>query len=107
MELRSIAPDLPSLLAEMGVSYNPERLAQALTGREIEISSRAVQVATMLGACIAAVAKVWLSLQHWLCKHKGSHATAGHLECCLALQPKRRKYLANGRRGMQPLNRSE
>ncbi len=58
MELRSIAPDLPALLAEMGVSYDPERLSLALKGREIEISARAVKVATMLGACIAAVAKV-------------------------------------------------
>ncbi|CAL5221960.1 g4241 [Coccomyxa viridis] len=57
MELRSIAPDLPALLAEMGVSYDPDRLSQALKGREIEISARAVKVATMLGACIAAVAK--------------------------------------------------
>ena len=61
MELRSLAPNLPALLAEMGVSYDPERLALALKGREIELSSRAVQVATMLGGCIAAVAKVCLS----------------------------------------------
>ena len=64
MELRSIAPDLPALLADMGVSYDPERLSQALKGREIEISARAVKVATMLGACIAAVAKVH-SLVRW------------------------------------------
>ena len=62
MELRSIAPDLPALLADMGVSYEPERLALALKGREIELSSRAVKVATMLGGFIAAVAKVTTSV---------------------------------------------
>jgi len=64
MELRSLAPDLPTLLAEMGVTYDPERLAQALQGREVEIAARAVKVATMLGGCIAAVAKVGI----YVCK---------------------------------------
>ena len=64
MELRSLAPDLPTLLAEMVVTYDPERLAQALQGREVEIAARAVKVATMLGGCIAAVAKVGI----YVCK---------------------------------------
>jgi hypothetical protein len=58
MELKTLTPDMPQLLTEMGVRYDPQRLADALRGREIEISARAVQVATMLGGCIAGVAKV-------------------------------------------------
>ena len=80
MELRSLAPNLPALLAEMGVSYDPERLALALKGREIELSSRAVQVASMLGGCIAAVAKV--RLLPWLMDQAhGTFLCKGHLLC--------------------------
>ncbi len=58
MELRTLTPDLPALLSEMGVQYNPGKLADALKGREVEISARAVKVATTLGACIVNVVKV-------------------------------------------------
>ena len=84
MELRSLAPNLPALLAEMGVSYDPERLALALKGREMELSSRAVQVATMLGGCIAAVAKVCplLYLMQNVSPRHIQHQTArAHLLC--------------------------
>lgn len=33
MELSTLTPELPSLLVEMGVSYDPERLAEALSSR--------------------------------------------------------------------------
>ena len=33
MELSSLTPELPKLLAEMGVKYDPERLAAALSSR--------------------------------------------------------------------------
>lgn len=58
MELRSLTPDMPALLAEMGARYDPQRLAAVLADREVEIAARAVQVATQLGGCVAAVAKV-------------------------------------------------
>ncbi len=57
MELQSLTPDMPALLMEMGVRYDPQRLADALAVRQVEIASRAVQVAAALGGCIAAVAK--------------------------------------------------
>ena len=58
MELQSLTPDMPALLMEMGVRYDPQRLADALAVRQVEIASRAVQVAAALGGCIANVAKV-------------------------------------------------
>ena len=58
MELRSLTPDMPALLMEMGVAYDPQRLADVLADREVEVAARAVAVATQLGGCVAAVAKV-------------------------------------------------
>lgn len=58
MELRSLTPDMPQLLSEMGINYDPQRLADALKGREVEITGRAAQVATQLGGCIAGIVKV-------------------------------------------------
>lgn len=57
MELKTLTPDMPALLTEMGVKYDPAKLALALQGREVEISARAVKVATMLGGCIVNVVK--------------------------------------------------
>jgi len=57
MELKTLTPDMPALLTEMGVKYDPAKLALALQGREVEISARAVKVATMLGGCIISVVK--------------------------------------------------
>lgn len=34
MELSALTPELPQLLAEMGVKYDPERLAAALSSRQ-------------------------------------------------------------------------
>lgn len=52
MELSTLTPDLPQLLAEMGVRYDPDRLAAALSSRPTELAARSVKVATSLGGFI-------------------------------------------------------
>lgn len=54
MELNTIAPELPQLLEEMGVKYEPERLADTLYQRPSDLASRAVVVAANLGSFITA-----------------------------------------------------
>ena len=55
MELDSLTPELPQLLVDMGVRYDPDRLAEALSGRRAELAARSVQVAASLGRFIALV----------------------------------------------------
>lgn len=38
MELSTLTPELPQLLADMGVRYDPERLAEALGSRPTGVS---------------------------------------------------------------------
>ena len=58
MELKNQGPELAAVLRDMGVNYNPRRLANALKGRELEVSARAVRVTYTLGRFIASLAKV-------------------------------------------------
>lgn len=55
MELSTLTPELPQLLADMGVRYDPERLAEALGSRPTELAARSVQVAAALGGFITRV----------------------------------------------------
>jgi hypothetical protein len=55
MELSTLTPELPSLLAEMGVRYDPERLAAALSSRPTELAARSLRVAASLGGFITKV----------------------------------------------------
>jgi len=55
MELDSLTPDMPVLLQELGVSYDPDRLASALAPRSGELNARAVKVATTLGLFLSRV----------------------------------------------------
>eukprot|EP00775_Hariotina_reticulata_P010322 gene10322-10479_t len=57
MELDTLTPDLPELLAEMGINYNPDRLAAQLSSKWPQVYGRAVRIATSLGGFIARVAK--------------------------------------------------
>ena len=52
------APEMASLLQEMGVRYNPRRLASALRGRQLEVNARALRITYTLGKFIASLAKV-------------------------------------------------
>ena len=58
MEVRDTGPGMASILQEMGVSYNPRRLANALKGRQLEINTRALRITYTLGRFIAGLAKV-------------------------------------------------
>jgi len=55
MELDTITPDTASLLQELGVNYDPQRLADALESRSFEINARAVKVAMALGRFLSKV----------------------------------------------------
>lgn len=49
---------MSSILEEMGVRYNPVRLANALKGRQLEVSARAFRITYTLGRYIIGLAKV-------------------------------------------------
>ncbi|KAG2496456.1 hypothetical protein HYH03_005679 [Edaphochlamys debaryana] len=57
MELDTLTPDMPLLLKEMGISYQPDKLAEALDKRWPQVYARAVTVSTRLGGFVAAVAQ--------------------------------------------------
>jgi hypothetical protein len=57
MELDTLTPDLPALLLEMGIRYDPERLADTLSSKWPQVYGRAVRIATSLGGFIARVAR--------------------------------------------------
>lgn len=44
MELDTLSPDMPELLKEMGISYNPDKLSAVLNKRWPQVYGRAVQV---------------------------------------------------------------
>ena len=55
MQLSSLTPELPTLLREMGIKYEPERLAASLGKRSDELNKRAFRVATSLGRFLTAI----------------------------------------------------
>ncbi|GFR42152.1 hypothetical protein Agub_g3004 [Astrephomene gubernaculifera] len=57
MQLDSLTPEMPQLLRDMGLRYDPERLAQVLGGRWPQVTARAVQVSTALGGFLASLAR--------------------------------------------------
>ncbi|GLC42639.1 hypothetical protein PLESTB_001122400 [Pleodorina starrii] len=57
MELDTLTPEMPMLLKEMGINYDPDRLAAVLNKRWPQVYARAVQVSATLGGFIAAVAR--------------------------------------------------
>ncbi len=50
--------DIPELLRELGIKYNPDRLAEVLKSRRGQVRSRAVQVTATVGAFVARILKV-------------------------------------------------
>lgn len=44
MELDTLTPDMPLLLMELGINYDPDRLAAVLNKRWPQVYARAVQV---------------------------------------------------------------
>ncbi|GIL77467.1 hypothetical protein Vretimale_2971 [Volvox reticuliferus] len=57
MELDTLTPEMPMLLKEMGINYDPDRLAAVLNKRWPQVYTRAVQVSATLGGFMAAVAR--------------------------------------------------
>ncbi|MEW5298504.1 MAG: hypothetical protein WDW36_001619 [Sanguina aurantia] len=56
MQMDQLTPEMPELLREMGVNYDPQRLAAVLSKRWPVVYSRAILIATSLGGFVAAVA---------------------------------------------------
>ena len=44
MDLKSLGPKVAGVLRDMGVSYDPYRLSEALRGRELDLTSRGTKV---------------------------------------------------------------
>lgn len=84
MQLDTLTPELPRLFAEMGVKYEPERLAEALSSRPTQLTGRAVSVAVSLGGFLTAILR---------------DAATGSLE---SNAPKRAKQLCNVFSGLGP-----
>ncbi|GMH40760.1 hypothetical protein BSKO_08664 [Bryopsis sp. KO-2023] len=53
MELNTLTPEMPALLKEMGVSYDPEKLSEVMNTRQSELYVRAARVAGTLGTFVA------------------------------------------------------
>ena len=56
MRLERLGDDLPDLLVEMGIRYDPDKLAAVLERRRAQVYGRAVRIAASLGGFIAKVA---------------------------------------------------
>ena len=52
MELNSLTPDMPALLAQLGQDYDPDRLAAVLSSRPWDLRRRALRIATTLGGFV-------------------------------------------------------
>lgn len=55
MQLTTLTPELPGLLEEMGMQYEPDRLAASLSQRPTDLAARAIRVAASLGGFITSV----------------------------------------------------
>ncbi|KAG1659167.1 hypothetical protein FOA52_007548 [Chlamydomonas sp. UWO 241] len=56
MELNTMSPEMPELLVEMGIKYDPQRLKDALADSWPQVYGRALSVSTRLGGFITAIA---------------------------------------------------
>ncbi|GBF89170.1 aarF domain-containing protein, chloroplastic [Raphidocelis subcapitata] len=57
MRLDTLSPDLPQLLIEMGIRYDPDKLAAVLASKWPQVYGRAVRIAASLGGFIAVAAR--------------------------------------------------
>lgn len=55
MELSTVSPELPRLLAEMGHAYDPDRLAESMSQRPTYLTARALSIASSLGGVIGGI----------------------------------------------------
>ncbi len=59
MELNSLTPDMPALLAQLGQDYDPDRLAAVLSSRQWDLRRRALRIATTLGGFVTRLLQAW------------------------------------------------
>lgn len=55
MELHSLGPDMPQLLQEMGLKYDPVRLSEVLQSKWPQVTSRAIRVSTVIGGFVTSI----------------------------------------------------
>ena len=55
MQLTTLTPELPQLLRDMGIKYEPDRLAASLSRRSGDLNNRAIKVALLLGGFLTGV----------------------------------------------------
>ena len=58
MELKQLDPDMPQLLRELGIIYDPDRLALVLKRKGGKVRGRAIQIAASFVAFLARVLAV-------------------------------------------------
>lgn len=56
LNIGSLDEELPTLLREMGVSYEPDRLAKAISKKPRGVAGRAIRVSLLLGGIFAGIA---------------------------------------------------
>lgn len=57
MRMDQLTPEMPELLLEMGLNYDPQRLAAVLNKRWPVVYSRAILIAASLGGFVASIAQ--------------------------------------------------
>ncbi|KAJ9512695.1 hypothetical protein QJQ45_018800 [Haematococcus lacustris] len=57
MELNTLSPEMPQLLVEMGMNYDPDKLSKVLADSWPQVYARAITVSTSLGAFVAGLAQ--------------------------------------------------
>lgn len=89
MELRQ-PEDMPELLRELGIKYDPDRLAQVLKNRPGKVRARAIQVTAGVGAFIARLLRVSVCAhtprpqQMFACFQATNHTQLGASNCVVA-----------------------
>lgn len=66
MEVGDIDRELPALLTELGVNYDPDRLSDALKDRQLEVTQKALTVAMVFGDVITKILAVSALCLEWL-----------------------------------------
>lgn len=59
MEITDLADNLPERLSELGLNYDPDKLAEMFSEKRGELNARAVSVSSSLGMFFAAIMRDW------------------------------------------------
>ena len=86
--------DIPELLRELGIKYDPDRLAEALKSRRGQVRARAVQVTATVGAFVARILKVCaVRLAHFVSGILGAPSLLPACACALLDLPQEHSCL--------------